>query len=98
MKRHDARDIEATIAQARSLVADARKTLGEAQRYFAANGIDAERCLAEIRQLGGAAAVREAQAEVEATLRSIDDEIQRSKVQPRTSSVARRVALRDRRI
>lgn len=98
MSKSDAPDIKAAIAQARDLVAKAQETLGNANRFFAEHGLDEEKCLQELRRLGGEDAVKKAQAEVEAQLRAIEEEVQRNKAPGKVKPIARRLALRGGRI
>lgn len=98
MSKSDLPDIKAAIAQARNLVAKARETLSNADRFFAEQGFDEEKCLQELRRLGGEEAVKKAQAEVEEKLRAIEDEVQRNRAPGTTKPVVRRVALRGGRI
>ena len=98
MSKSDLSDIKAAIAQARNLVDKARETLGNANRFFAEQGFDEEKCLQELRRLGGEAAVTKAQADVEEKLRAVEDEVQRNKAPGKTKPIGRRVALRGSRI
>ncbi|VTU27138.1 hypothetical protein H4CHR_01934 [Variovorax sp. PBS-H4] len=98
MSQPDFPDIKAAIDQARKLVAKAQETLGKADRFFAEQGFDEEKCLQELRRLGGEDAVQKARAEVDEQLRAIEDEVQRHKAPGKTRPVVRRVALRGGRI
>jgi len=95
MNKPDSQDIDAAIAQARTLVAKARQVVGETERYLAERGFTRESCLEDLRRLGGEAAVRKAEAEVEEKLREIEDEVQRSRsVSPTAKPIIRRLARR----
>src|SRR5687768_1085341 len=98
MSKSDLSDIKAAIAQARKLVDKARETLGNANRFLAEQGFDEEKCLQELRRLGGEEAVKKAQADVEEKLRAIEDEVQRNKAPGKAKPIGRRVALRGGRI
>jgi hypothetical protein len=98
MNTPNSSDIQAAIAQARGLVNKARKTLIDAEQFFAEQGLDEETCLRELRRLGGEEAVTKAKAEVEATLRAVEEEVQRNKVAGKAKPIARRVAIRGNRI
>jgi hypothetical protein len=98
MSKSDLSDIKAAIAQARNLVDKARETLGNANRFFAEQGFDEEKCLQELRRLGGEDAVKEAQADIDEKLRAIEDEVQRNKAPGKAKPIGRRVALRGSRI
>ncbi|MDR6536931.1 hypothetical protein [Variovorax soli] len=91
-------EIKTTIAQARRVADQARQMLRDADRFFAEQGFDEETCLRELRRLGGENAVRKVQADIEKTLRSIEDEIQRNSALAKSSPIARRVAFRRNRL
>ncbi len=98
MSKSDLSDIKAAIAQARNLVEKARETLGNANRFFAEQGFDEEKCLQELRRRGGEDAVKKAQADIDEKLRAIEDEVQRNKAPGKAKPIGRRVALRGGRI
>jgi len=99
MKHRDLKEVEEVIAQGREVVERSRRMVQEWEEYFAKRGITRESCLAELRRLGGDAAVEAVEREIQETLRKADEEValerRRSGSGART---AQRVALRGGRI
>lgn len=75
MSRYSTQEIDELIANGRRLVAEAQEAIARSDRFFAEHNIDPAECLEFVRTHGGDAAVQEVQAQVKATIDSIEDEL-----------------------
>jgi hypothetical protein len=73
-------EAQQVIDEGRRLVADARATLAAADRFFAEHEIDPKQAIEELRKQSGDEAVEAAQAEAEALIRGIEEELQRKRM------------------
>jgi hypothetical protein len=99
MKHRDLKEVEEIIAKGRKVVDQSRRMVREMEEYFAARGITREGCVAELRRLGGEAAVQAVEREIQEMLRQADEAVAlESRRNGSGARATRRVAVRGGRI
>lgn len=77
MDQHDRGDTASLPEKAQELVMQARETLRTYHRLLEERGMTPDSCLAELRRVGGEAAVEKVRREADETLRALDERTQR---------------------
>ncbi|KWT92109.1 MULTISPECIES: hypothetical protein [unclassified Variovorax] len=77
MDEHDFGDAATFPERAQELAMQAQETLSTYHRLLEERGVTPDSCLAELRRVGGEAAVDKARREAEETLRAMDERIER---------------------
>ena len=73
-------EINEVIENGRRLVEKAREAIARRERYCAERGIDPDAAIEELRRQGGEAAVQAMQAEVQAALKKIEEEVRQERM------------------
>jgi hypothetical protein len=80
MKDKAQQEIDDVIANGRRLVKEAREALAMVDRIFAEHNIDPKDSLEEVRRQGGEDAVQALQAQVQAALSRVEDDVERQRL------------------
>jgi hypothetical protein len=80
MSHQPQHQIDAVVANAKRLVAEAKEALAQTDRFFEEHGIDPRSSLETVRRHGGELAVQQVEAAVQAALREVTETVERDRV------------------